>query len=197
MNCHNCGFSLPDDSEFCPYCGVKVEQMDYIAELQDKPIKRRGPALTILCVLLALCAAFLAAVCLHYRKANDTLIQENTALSSARDKIAEEITAELEKLQFYQTAAEAAYFLQDKFEYTDLNSRVDKLIFVSALESYDERIDACAKSCETLSEEDNTLLGEYRLLSKQFADYLNASSSEGQTIQFLAEPREGAKCRPL
>ena len=31
----------------------------------------------------------------------------------------------------------------------------------------------------------------------QFADYLNASSSEGQTIQFLAEPREGAKCRPL
>lgn len=24
MKCHNCGMSLPDDSEFCQYCGMSL-----------------------------------------------------------------------------------------------------------------------------------------------------------------------------
>ncbi len=42
MKCYNCGHLLPEESEFCQYCGVKIEEIDNVlgkTEVEQKSIK--------------------------------------------------------------------------------------------------------------------------------------------------------------
>ena len=43
MNCPKCGMTLPDDSEFCQYCGERIEPLNAISDIPTENIEKKCP----------------------------------------------------------------------------------------------------------------------------------------------------------
>ncbi len=111
MKCNNCGSIIPEDSDFCQYCGkaifVDVPEQHIVSANERK--KKRGIKPIFLIIALVLIIALAALNCVQYiydkeqrndytQRANEELIKKNNEITELNKTISEKDKAE-EKYQ--------------------------------------------------------------------------------------------------
>lgn len=104
MRCNNCGNYIPDDSDFCPFCGKRVEKYDlgssYGYRSYDSPsVEDRGPDpkktkrnIIIAVIIIAVAAACTGFLVYHHHVQQEKTKQEQKLKKErqAREKAQEE-----------------------------------------------------------------------------------------------------------
>ncbi len=124
MKCPNCGKLLPDDSEFCTYCGKEIKDVDKEPMDKQTPSKKRSSITNIICILL--CIAFGISSLFIYQNDRKKISELNKRI----EVTSKEIDDKKQKVSDLESRLESVSNLESelessKEEVTKLNSRLN------------------------------------------------------------------------